>query len=149
MIGPLELMALYFEDNGRCRKVLSELKTVRSGGLVRLLDVVTIEKNRSGDVAVIELSNMNAELKRPEPDEKRLGLFAQENVNLAAEQLPNNSGSALLLLEHSWLSGISDISWREAAVTLLNEHVSPDILARVERLRNCPDRVRKENCNES
>lgn len=135
MIGPVELMVVYFDDNRLSLEALSKFKAIPDGGLVSLLDMLVIQKNMSGDIALIELSNTADELERSEPEENGLGLFAQEDVDLVAEQLPNNSASALLLLEHTWLPRISDVSWREAAVTLLDEQVSPEIVARVEQLR--------------
>jgi uncharacterized membrane protein len=135
MIGPVEFMVIRFEGNKLSGKILPELQAVRSAKIVRLLDMVVVQKSESGDVAVAELSDLSdTELEKLRPEEESLGWFAQEDLNSVADQLPNNSTAALLLFEHTWAAKISEAVRLAGGEVLADERIPHEVAAGVEEL---------------
>jgi uncharacterized membrane protein len=135
MIGPVEFMVIRFEGNKLSGKILPELQAVRSAKIVRLLDMVVVQKSESGDVAVAELSDLSdTELEKLRPEEESLGWFAQEDINSVANQLPNNSTAALLLFEHTWAAKISEAVRLAGGEVLADERITRLLQSKVSKM---------------
>lgn len=103
-MGPLEYLAIEFEGNHFTGEILPELQALRDRGVVRVVDLVFIQKDDQGNVTTRELSDLSAEEAKPfgPITGDVLRLFSPEDVEEVAAGVPRNSSAAVALLEHIW-----------------------------------------------
>jgi len=103
-MGPLEYVTIEFEGNHFTGEILPELRALRDRDVLRVIDLVFIQKDTQGHVTARELSDLTPEEAKPyDPIAgDMLRLFTPEDVEEIASNLPNNSSAALALLEHTW-----------------------------------------------
>jgi len=103
-LGPLEYMVVRFEGNHFTGEIMPELQALRDKGLVRIVDLLFIQKDKDGAVSIREISDLDAdEAKRYGPIAGDLhDLLTLEDIEGVAGKIPNNSSAAIALLEHMW-----------------------------------------------
>jgi hypothetical protein len=103
-LGPLEYVAIEFEGNHFTGEILPELRALRERGVVRMVDLVFIQKDSDGNVTARELSDLGEEEAKPFGPiaSDLLRLFTSEDIEDIADGVPNNSTVAVALLEHLW-----------------------------------------------
>jgi len=135
-IGPLQLAAIAFDHPDFRGDILAELDAVRGRGVIRLIDLLFIYCDTTGDVVVMtdtddaDLSHYGALLSQlaglddspPEAVEistsaAASGLTAAEVRALIADMAPDTA-LALVLFEHSWAGGLAQ-AVREAGGQLV------------------------------
>lgn len=108
--GPLEYLVVRFEGNHFTGEIMPELQALRDKGLVRIVDLLFVQKDKDGTVSVREVSDLNEE------EARRYGpiagdlhdLVTLEDVEDVAGRLPSNSSAAIALLEHIWATRLRD-----------------------------------------
>ena len=82
---------------------MAELRATREKGTIRIIDLLVLKKDGQRNVTVLELSDWSKEDEaEPSPlASDLLGLFAQDDIEQAAANIPNNSAAGLLLIEHA------------------------------------------------
>ena len=109
-VGPIEILVISFpgnEFNGDVAPALSEL--VQSG-LIRVIDLVFVTKDAAGDVAALELSELDEATSaafRPHVEEPN-GMLSEEDIEDLGADLETNSSAAILLFEHVWATRFRD-----------------------------------------
>lgn len=107
MLGPIDYIAVGFPGNKFNGEILSELGKVIDKGLVRVIDLLFLTKDESGEVTVLELSNMPQDVQDafgPLSDELT-GLLSQDDALEVAKDLGNNSSAGVLVFEQVWAKG--------------------------------------------
>ena len=134
MLGPLEYVILEFKGNKFTGEIFPELHRIHEKGIVRIIDLVFIRKDKDGQVDVIELSDMPGQLAmvyNPVGGDIT-GLLTKEDVQKAAEALPVNSSAAMLLFEHLWAIQLKEALLNAGAELVARGYVPPDLVAKVE-----------------
>lgn len=110
-MGPLEYMAVEFEGNHFTGEILPELRALRDRGVVRVVDLVFIQKDTEGNVTTRELSDLGQEEAKPYSPivGDMLRLFTDEDLKEIADMMPNNSAAAVALLEHIWAVRLHEV----------------------------------------
>ena len=109
-IGPVEILVISFpgnEFNGDVAPALAEL--VKSG-LIRVIDLVFVTKDAAGDVAALELSELDESTSaafRPHVEEPS-GMLAEEDIEDLAAELAPSSSAGILMFEHVWATRFRD-----------------------------------------
>jgi uncharacterized protein DUF6325 len=133
-LGPLEYLIVGFEGNRFTGQILSELRAAREKGIIRIIDLSVIKKDEQGNIMALELSDLSgeeaAELGPLAGD--LLRLFAQEDIEQAAANIPNNSAAGLLLIEQTWAIGLRDAIKNAGGIPVAGGLVSPDVLQELE-----------------
>ena len=133
-LGPLEYLIVGFEGNRFTGQILSELRAAREKGIIRIVDLCVIKKDDQGNVTGLELSDLSgeeaAELGPLASDALRL--FAQEDIDQAAANIPNNSAAGLLLIEQTWAIGLRDAIKNAGGIPVAGGLVEPDVLQELE-----------------
>lgn len=79
-------------------------------GTIRIIDIAFASKDENGEVAAFELSDLDADVR--EALEKlgatSGGLFNEEDLLAAAEELHPDSSAALLVWENIWAKPVAD-----------------------------------------
>lgn len=109
-MGPLEYLVIEFEGNHFTGEILPELQALRDQGIVRLVDLVFIQKDVDGNVTVRELSNLSPEEAQPYGPlaGDMLSLLSPGDIEDAASAVPNDSAAAIALLEHIWAARLRE-----------------------------------------
>jgi Family of unknown function (DUF6325) len=132
-MGPLEYVVIEFEGNHLTGEIVPELHRLRDLGIVRVVDLLLIQKDAQGRVSARELSDLSEEEAKPywPIAGEVLDLLSEADVETAAADLPLNSSGAIALLEHTWATHLQE-TIRKAQGRVLSGGLLP--AAEVERL---------------
>ncbi len=105
---PLEYALVAFEGNQFSGTIVPELLDLVERGIVRFVDIVFVRKDADGSTRTVELNDLDEEAYQMfvplgEPVDS---LFSEEDLELAASRLPNNTSAALFLWENLWMENI-------------------------------------------
>jgi Family of unknown function (DUF6325) len=109
-IGPVEYLIVAFPGNEFRGEIAPAIADLVEAGTIRIIDVAFVGKDEDGDVAAFELSDLDPEVR--EGLEKlgatSSGLFNEEDLMAAGEELDPNSSAALLVWESVWAKPVAD-----------------------------------------
>ena len=131
-MGRVEFVVIRFDGNKFRGEILPELDAIRSRGIVRLLDLLFVMKDKDGKLEVKEISDLaGGEGKKLAGD--LVPMLSMSDAETVARDIPNNSSLALILFEHAWAARL-----RQAIVNAGGELVSqgtvpPEVVDQVER----------------
>jgi len=109
-IGPVEYIVVAFPGNRFTGKIAPALADLVKNGTIRILDLAFVAKDADGDVVALELSDLPGE-DAAEFDAlgaAPAGLFNDEDLAAAGEELEPNTSAALLVWENVWAKGLAD-----------------------------------------
>jgi uncharacterized membrane protein len=100
----VEMIVLGFPESKLTGKVVPALQDLIDRQLVRIIDLVFIEKDKDGKVSSMELSSVGSELKEAfEPILAEVtGWIADEDIEDLGDALDPGDSAAVLLFEHLW-----------------------------------------------
>jgi len=132
-IGSLEYVVIGFEDDHFTDEILPELNAIQEKGLIRVVDLLFVMKDTDGTVTVREVSELgDEELAAYEGIAGDLmGLFTAEDVERLAEEIPPATSAVVVLLEHTWATGLTEAVRRAGGMLFTGGLVTPDALAQV------------------
>jgi uncharacterized membrane protein len=135
-LGPVEYMVVAFPGNKFRGDIASALQDLVKSGTIRIIDLAFVGKSAEGDVVAAELSDLDADVQRAleELDPEISGLFSEEDLMAAAEELEPNSSAALLVWEDVWATKIADAIRRANGVVLDIERVPREVVLAVREL---------------
>ncbi len=103
-LGPVEYIAIAFPGNKFSGQIVPALKELVDAGTIKILDLVIIHKDESGNVDAVELSEADAEEKAALAVLGIQGtrLLGMEDVEDIGSALDANSSCALMIWENVW-----------------------------------------------
>jgi Family of unknown function (DUF6325) len=101
---PLEYAMVVFPGNKFSGDIVPELLDLAETGIIRFVDIIFVRKDEDGSTRTTELNDLDDEsYKMFVPlGEHITSLFTEEDLEWAANQLPENSSAALFLWENLW-----------------------------------------------
>ena len=127
---PLEYALIKFEDAKPSGKIVPELLDLAARGIVRFVDIVFIQKEEDGSTRTIELNDLDPEtyaLFVP-MGEHVSSLFTNDDLEIAASKLPENSAAMLLLWENLWVAGFRKAVLDAGGQLLERAQIAPEIV---------------------
>lgn len=120
-LGPVDYAVVAFPGNRFKGQIAPELADLVDSGTIRIIDLVFLHKDENGDVAALELSDLDPEVRAGLEREgiSAEGLFNDEDLEAAAEELDPNSSAALLVWENLWAKRLA-VATRGAGGDLLD-----------------------------
>jgi hypothetical protein len=108
-IGPVEYLIVAFPGNRFRGEIAPALGDLVEAGTIRIIDIAFVGKDESGDVAAFELSELDPDVRE---GPKNLGatsggLFNEDDLMAAGEELDPNSSAALLVWENVWAKPVA------------------------------------------
>jgi Family of unknown function (DUF6325) len=133
-LGPLEYLVVGFEGNRFHGQILSELRTAKEKGIIRVVDLLVLTKDDQGNFAALELSDLSQEeaAQFAPLAGDHLQLLGSEDIEKVAADIPDNSSAGMLLLEHTWAIGLRDAIRDAGGVAIAGGMVAPDVLQSLE-----------------
>jgi hypothetical protein len=108
--GPVEYMIVAFPGNQFKGEILPELAELVESETIRIIDLTFVAKDDNGEITGFELSDLDPDVQSAleEMGAEATGLFNEEDLALAAEELEPNSSAALLVWEDLWATKFVD-----------------------------------------
>jgi hypothetical protein len=102
-MGPVDWILVEF-SGPPTGAVAPHLLDLVDRGLIRILDLVVVHKDADGELAILELTDIDGdgELDLAVFDGIRSGVLGEEDIAEAATAMENDSSAALLLYENAW-----------------------------------------------
>jgi hypothetical protein len=109
-IGPVDYMIVAFPGNEFRGEIAPALADLVESGTIRIIDLAFVGKNAEGEIVAFELTDLDPEVR--EGFEKAgvevNGLFNDDDLMSAGEELEPNSSAALLVWENVWARDVAD-----------------------------------------
>ena len=129
-LGPLEYLVIGFDRPDFEGEIAAEIEKVVERRIIRLVDVVVVNKDALGRVDIVEIDEKQdkhfAAFAPLLAD--RMGLLAPEDLAQLAEGLPHNSAALVLLFEHRWAEHIKDAMAAAGGFLIGREVIAPEVL---------------------
>lgn len=172
---PIQMLALAFPGNEFRGEILPELEALKRDGIVRVLDLMLVRKDATGNVMVTTGSDLEWEeatalgayfgglagFLSEGPDGFDRGaiagaaemadghIFDDDDLFRITQALGNDTSAAVVLLEHTWLRPLHDAIARAGGVELTSEWVPPEaVLSLGERHPNLRVPRRQDEADE-
>jgi len=162
--GPIQVFVIGFDKFEATGKIMAELRRARKRGVIRIVDVLFVQKDMHGSIEnTMHLTDLS------ENERMRLGSIAGGLIGLhaggvegmvegevlgalavaerdaglgadrmkeLAESIPAGGAAAILVIEHHWAASLRDAIADAGGFSLMQAMISPDALALVgEELR--------------
>lgn len=103
-MGPVEYVIIEFPGNRFNGQIVPALRELVQAGTIRILDLAFLKKDADGAVSAIELGQLEDDEAADFNDlEFEIsGLLNEEDLQIAAEGLADNSSAGLLVWENIW-----------------------------------------------
>ena len=120
-LGPVDYMIVAFPGNNFTGEVAPALAKLVENGTIRIIDLAFVAKDPEGDIAAFELTDIDPEVRKGFENlgVEVNGLFNDEDLRAAAEELEPNSSAALLVWENVWARDVAQ-ALRNAGGELLD-----------------------------
>lgn len=133
MNGPLEYVLFRFEDDRFVDEILPALIEIGGQGCVSVLDLVFITKDEKGNLEIVEIGDL------AEEDEaafdplinEYFGALTEEDVELSAKHLPDDTSAAVVLFEHRWAIGLQQALFSAGGLVLDSAYINPQTQSEV------------------
>ena len=111
--GPIDFLALDFKTDQLKGEIMPELLELVKNKIVRVIDLVIIQKYEDGHHEAMEMQQLAPDLLALfDPLEVEItGLIQAEDIDNLAEAMENGTNAALLLFENLWA-----VKFREAVL---------------------------------
>ena len=162
--GPIQVIVIGFDHFEATGRIMAELRKVRRRGVVRIVDILFVQKDAHGSIEntmhMTDLSErererlgaiagsligmraggpegaiLGAELGAEAVAERDAGL-GTDRLKELAESIPAGGAAAILVIEHHWAASLRDAIGAAGGRNLMQAMITPDALAIVgEELR--------------
>ena len=129
-IGPVEYLIVAFPGNKFTGEIAPALADLVEAGTIRIIDVAFVGKDETGEVAAFELNDLDAEVRAGLENMGATagGLFNEEDMMAAAEELEPNSSAALLVWEDVWATSVAQAIRDAGGILLDHDRVPHDVV---------------------
>jgi hypothetical protein len=103
-IGPVDYAIVAFPGNKFRGEIGPALAKLVDDGTIRIIDIAFVGKNQGGDTVSMELTELDPDVQESldKAGVEVGGLFNEDDLADAAEELEPNSSAALLVWENVW-----------------------------------------------
>ncbi len=127
---PLEYALIKFEGNKFSGKIVPELLDLAERGIVRFVDIVFIQKEEDGNTRTIELNDLDPESYEMfvPMGEHVSSLFTNDDLQIAASKLPENSAAILFLWENLWIANLRKALLDAGGQLVERAQIAPEVV---------------------
>jgi uncharacterized membrane protein len=104
-VGPVDVAVIAFDEPKFDGSVASAIADLVAQGIVRVLDIVLVNKDENGETTLFEVTDVDGD---GIPDLIAVrgdipGLLSEDDAGAAIESMPNSSAIAMIAWENTWL----------------------------------------------
>lgn len=102
--GPIDLIVLEFKGNSFNAELMEDLTDLVSDEIIRILDLVIIQKKQRGEVEVQELRDLEPSIVQVlEPLRAEIsGMITVDDIKMIGKKLKENTTAMIMLFENIW-----------------------------------------------
>lgn len=129
-IGPVDYMIVAFPGNEFRGEIAPALGELVDAGTIRIIDLAFVGKSAEGEIVAFELTDLDPKVREgfERAGVEVTGLFNEDDLMAAGEELEPNSSAALLVWENVWARDIAQ-KMRDAGGELLDfERLPHDVV---------------------
>ena len=154
--GPVQMLVVGFEHGKFEGEILAELKRLREQDIIRLVDLLFVNKDDDGEIATVELTDLSREesMEFGALAGALIGVgaggeagaeagavagavamedgkaFSEQDVWFVADAIPPGTSAGIALIEHRWAIPLREAIERAGGQPLADEWVHPkDLIA--------------------
>jgi len=123
--GPVDFLALEFDNEKLKGEIMPALMELVENKIVRVIDLVVIQKDQAGQHETLELQQLAPEVIAIfDPLMVEIsGIIQVEDIDAIAEQMENNTTAAVLLFENLWAIKFKEAVLRANGRLLAQERI--------------------------
>lgn len=131
--GPIDFLALEFKTDQLKGEILPELLELVKNKIVRVIDLVIIQKYEDGHHEAVEMQQLAPDLLALfDPLEVEIsGMIQDEDIANVAEAMENGTNAALLLFENLWAVKFGEAVVRANGKLLAQERIPFEVVNEV------------------
>lgn len=120
-LGAVDYAIVAFPGSRFNGQIAPELMELVENGTIRIIDLVILQKETDGDVAALELTDLDPDVRGLLDREGVIaeGLFNAEDLEAAAAELEPGSSAAMIVWENLWAKRVAQAT-RESGGELLD-----------------------------
>ena len=128
--GPIDFLALVFKTDQLKGEILPELLELVKNKIVRVIDLVIIQKYEDGHHEAMEMQQLSPDLLALfNPLEIEIsGIIQAEDITDVAEEMENGTNAALLLVENVWAVRFIEAVLRANGKLLAHERIPFEVV---------------------
>ena len=109
-LGPLDYVVVGFPGNQFKGEIAPAISEACSRGIIRLVDLVFVMKDKDGATTTLEIKDLPDEIKEAfaSLSEDVDGLFTPEDIETLADDLPPDNAALIILFENTWAVRIKE-----------------------------------------
>lgn len=132
-LGPVEYLIVAFEGNRFKGEIVPALNELTDNGLIRIIDLAVISKDAPGNITIFEASELKDDVAQAlaRLDCEFAGMLSEEDLLLAAADLPENSTAAAMLFENVWAMRFAQAILNANGEVLVNVRIPNDVVETV------------------
>ena len=133
-IGPVEYLIVSFPGSEFRGDIAPALADLVEAGTIRIIDIVFVTKDDDGETAAVELMELDPDVQKglERLGVEATGMFNEEDLAAAAEELDPGSSAALLVWEDLWAKNVAQ-AIRDAGGVVLDFDRVPHEIAQAAR----------------
>ena len=108
-LAPVDYMIVAFPGNEFKGEIAPALADLVEKGTIRIIDLAFVAKDADGNIAAFELTDIDPDVRQgfENMGVEVNGLFNEEDLQAAGEELEPNSSAALLVWENLWAKDVA------------------------------------------
>ncbi len=108
-LAPVDYLIVAFPGNQFKGEIAPALADLVEKGTIRIIDLAFVAKDADGNIRAFELTDIDPEVKQgfENMGVEVNGLFNEEDLQAAGEELDPNSSAALLVWENLWARDVA------------------------------------------
>jgi uncharacterized membrane protein len=126
-VGPVEYVVLGFPGNENTGEIAPALVELVRNGLIRVLDLVFIEKTEDGEVRAFEYDDLEVFGAFADLDGEVGGLIGADDIEYVGQELSPKTSVALLLWEDLWAKPLLNALQKANGVLIEGARIPRDI----------------------
>jgi hypothetical protein len=129
-VGPIDFIALEFPGNKFDGQILHNLMDLINDRIIRVMDLVVVQKGAKGEVTVRELQEMDpSDVRIVDPLKVEVtSLITRADLDMIAEGLPNNTTAGVMLFENLWAVKLKQAFLDANARLIMQERIPHDVV---------------------
>ncbi len=135
-MGPVDWLVVRFPGNRFKGRIAPEIRRLEDSGIVRVIDLVFIRKDKDGNVAAFEIDELGGE------DENAFNIFSgrvdewlsQDDIDSIGRDLPNDSSAGAILFENLWAIRLKEAMLDAGGEVIAQGRVPPELIEQARQM---------------
>jgi hypothetical protein len=136
MRGPIDYVVVGFKGPRFDGKVLEQLGAALDAGIIGLVSLAVVYKNRAGDVAELDIQDTHDRylINYSEHYNQNADLLDDDDVSEVGELLENDTAAAILVIEHLWAKPLKQSILEAGGALLAEGRIHPEAERELSRM---------------